>query len=629
MIVNIKNSFSRILAMVLVLLNVFMILTACDSGVKSVVGSKIDPLETAEKSFTNLWITDKKTFMDKDEEWRVGFVGNSVKITSGGTAGAQIWYTGKALSKSWVINTAVSFKSIKKGESSASIILGSENKEAVLTVTLTRKETGEIGVIAESLIPAKKTIAQADFHKTDDTTFNIIISNKTDDKKIRIYVTGDNDYSYNAETEIIDQVALDAMNCFGYSTTASGINFQDIALNASPNESNNLLDIAIAAQNDMYKNFWTGSPTTGNIMKEDHGYLTTGKQTMIWAHAMMLFGMEAMYDVTGDEEIKDRITAQWNFTKENFTEEQLVRPGQSPNIAVDDAGWDAMAYMLFYRITKDEYALKVTKELIDNSYEFWKDGEIGNGLWYLKNNNTEESQKWKSIYSTGLMLAALEYYEVKKDEKLLSDTLALYQWIEENLLRNGKKVYGDITVDCSDNLYWADFNVDRETRTEKNGPDGGLRPNDINEAGSVSFLGGNMAMAVIHAKLFKITGDEKYKLRALETVKAINVGPYNKKGIYVNDRDAWTTAAFMKWWVQEVLTLPGITEEDKAILKNTAISIYNSSRTSEGFYDGSWSVLIKGSISKWTTAGSKPEQLMTSANSANVIFAAALMEKIG
>ena len=62
--------------------------------------------------------------------------------------------------------------------------------------------------------------------------------------------------------------------------------------------------------------------------------------------------------------------------------------------------------------------------------------------------------------------------------------------MEEHLLRG-------------DGLYWCDY--------ESAGPRGRDRPNDIHEAGSVVFLGGNMAMGVLHARLYRASGDDTYE----------------------------------------------------------------------------------------------------------------------
>ena len=110
-------------------------------------------------------------------------------------------------------------------------------------------------------------------------------------------------------------------------------------------------------------------------------------------------------------------------------------------------------------------------------------------------------------------------------------------------------------------------------------------------------------------------------------MRALSGGPYNRDGVLLNDRDAWTTAAFSGLWVSEVLTLPGVEQKDKDLIFGTARSIAANARTPEGYYGGSWSGPAEGNASAWYRAGSKPEQIMTSANSAHMILAAALLEK--
>ena len=423
-----------------------------------------------------------------------------------------------------------------------------------------------------------------------------------------------------------------------------------------------MLDMAKAAYEDMLRLYWRGGPETGHLMREFQGLETDGQQSMIWAHAQMIFAFEALYGATGDEEIAGRIAAQWEFTKSEFTvkgfaalwgyiksfftalwrcekpvytREILTRPGENPNTAVDDAGWDAMAYMTFYRVTGDEAALDYAGKLIRNSYEYWKDGDTANGLWYPyrpPNHGGDGSSRFKSIYAAALMVAALDYMRYREDERMMRDTMNLYAWTEENLCRRGQIKFTmrpggeEQALACGDNLYFVDYNQERDGRVPFTGPDGAERPLDIREGGSVSSLFGNMAMGVIHARLYRLTGDEGYKTRALETVAALHAAdsPYNNNGVYLNDRDAWTNAAFFRQWVGEVLTLDGITQADRDMVTATAKSIFASARVEGGYLGPWWSGQIEGT--GWRSDHTWPQQLMTSATGAHVIMAAALLE---
>ena len=395
------------------------------------------------------------------------------------------------------------------------------------------------------------------------------------------------------------------------------------------------LGLAQTAKRDMLRNFWRGDAASGAMMREDHGLETQGRQEMIWAHATMLFALDTFYRATGDEDAKRRIAAQWAFIKTNFTAEALVRPGENPNRAMDDAGWDAMAYVLWFRHTGDPDAMRAAKGLIENSYRYWRDGSVTNGLWYDRvppSCGGGAETRFKSLYAVGLVFAALEYTACTGNESLMPDTLAVYDWIEGHLRRDKRIVYekgladgGTYTVEVEDKLYWMEYNEGRDGRRERSGPDGGTRPGHIREASSVSSLFGNMAMSIIQARLHRLKCDETYRVRAIETVRALVDSPYyDCGGVFVNDRDAWANGLFVGWWVSDVLTLPGMPQEAKDMVYATAKSINAKARTSEGFYGAAWS-----SGTAWkSTEHTRPEQIMTSASTVNMIMAAALLEKL-
>ena len=400
-------------------------------------------------------------------------------------------------------------------------------------------------------------------------------------------------------------------------------------------EGGGFLGLAQTAEQDILRNFWRGDAVSGAMMREDHGLETQGRQEMIWAHATMLFALDTFYRATGDEDTKRRIAAQWASTKTNFTAEALVRPGENPNRAMDDAGWDAMAYVLWFRHTSDPDARRAAKGLIENSYRYWCDGSVTNGLWYdrvppSQGGGTET--RFKSLYAVGLVFAALDYTLCTGDDSLMPDTLAVYDWLERHLRRDKRVVYADglsdggaYTVEVRDKLYWMEYNEGRDGRRERNGPDGGTRPGHIREASSVSSLFGNMAMSIIQARLHMLKRDEAYRVRALETVRALVDNPYyDCEGVFVNDRDAWVNGMFAGWWVSDVLVLPGMPQKAKDMIYATAKSISGKARTPEGFYGAAWRSGLR-----WKSAEpTSPEQIMTSASTVNMIMAAALLEKL-
>ena len=621
----------RILAAVLAAVMAMSVFSGCSHAIKGTGGTPVDMPKEGDYTFNNFWLNERSGFSTiEDETWRLGTMGsNSVKFTSGQTAGVGGWYA-KELPENWIFTATVDFSGVKDAFTGA-IHFGPDKDTASISATVQRNDEGQLCI---SLKKGDETLATTEFVKAKDTKITLIIDNYQIEGKWNFYATGDEKLAYGVQVDM-DTATRETLKTFAFSSDKPSLSFSDIGLNTMLYKPGMIIELAKEAQQDMYKNFW--DEKNNRMHKENQGLVANEniRQQMIWSHAMMVLEMYSLYQATGDEDIKNKITAQWEFTKENFTREQLTGNfGNAPNIAVDDSGWDAMIYMVYYRITEDPYALEITKDVIKGTYEYYKDGDTENGLWYPQtppSQGGDATTRFKSLYSVGVVSAALDYMLITGDKELLADTMKVYQWMEENLRRDGKKTYPNgqvdgspLVVDVDDNLYWMDFNVDREGQSEVNGPAGGLRPTDIGEAGSVSGLCGNMGMAVIQARLYKLQGDDKYKKLALETVRAINDSTYyNNKGVYVNDRDAWTNATFMPWWVSEVLTLDGVTEADKQRVYDTALSIILNCRTEEGYYRAEWS-----GGNAWANGDTTPEQIMTSANTVGMVTAAAWLEKL-
>ncbi|MDD4142898.1 MAG: hypothetical protein PHR20_08975 [Bacteroidales bacterium] len=137
-------------------------------------------------------------------------------------------------------------------------------------------------------------------------------------------------------------------------------------------------------------------------------------------------------------------------------------------------------------------------------------------------------------------------------------------------------------------------------------------------------------MAIIHARLFRLTQEKRYLMRAVQTAHAITDSPhYNNGGVLVNDRDAWANGSFVGDYVREVLVLPRIRPRDIRLIQSTATSILETCRTDNGYYRPEWS-----GNGIWTArTASKPdptvpEQVMTSSCTANFVIGAALAGKI-
>lgn len=421
----------------------------------------------------------------------------------------------------------------------------------------------------------------------------------------------------------------------GTGNTANGVHGSDISITPNPLVTDGeMIDLALNVYQDLLDNWWTGNAKTGHVIDTDCG--KPYKQIMcLWEPAMAIFAMDTLYEATGYKELHDRIVAEWNYIRQCVDGYDVyVDAGHGFNIAQDDAGWHAMLYMTAYKHTGDDFALDVAEGLLKNSFAYWANGDLATGGLLYAHDLEDPTQRHNSLHAVSLLNAAFEYLEYRDDPQLEKDTMDIYNWLENHMLREGEfsYIYKDgqqLTGFCDDNLYWFNYNQQREGFPEYTGPEGASSPNTIKEGQSTVFLGGTMGMAALHARLYKKSGEEKYLERAQRTLRAVNDNKYLVSGgIYVNAGDAWTNASFMRLWVQEVMTLPGLQEKDVKILYDTADSIYSLARTDDGYYSASWSGPADDRDTAWGKMGWTHDTIMCSATSMHMIFAAALAESM-
>jgi len=380
-----------------------------------------------------------------------------------------------------------------------------------------------------------------------------------------------------------------------------------------------LYDYADLAFENMVKNYWRGS-------SPESGRFVNSESHIFWEFTMAMLGFETMYKVTGNEDIKKYINTQFNFWLNHFEEKWITYAGGYNNPAADDAAWTAMAMMLCFYHTGNAKALKICAQTIRNAYDFWAhpDG-IENGIYYRKKSLSfpDNEDMTLTLYSVGLIYSALRYHELTKgtsaeDKALYEDTLALYNWIEEHLLRDGSKKYDGVQI-AEDYIYYNDFTDDPAKGIYR--PSGLYSPNGY----GCSSLFGNTGMACIHKKLYELTGEQKYLDRAVRTANAI-AQYYDYNGTLINDRDAWTDAAFIGYFTSEVMPLEGVDRKLGRTFMKTVYSIMNNCYYDNRYYGGHWN-----DARDWYSSVEfgNPMTIMTSATTTHIIYAAALAAKQG
>ncbi len=366
-------------------------------------------------------------------------------------------------------------------------------------------------------------------------------------------------------------------------------------------------DIAGNAVDDLIRHFWTPADDGGEILPSWQGLPSAqlpDPRGAIWERAMMLFALDNYVQATEDARASRIIGQECRRFMRRYRPGELEAAGTLLHTAVDDCGWNAALYLLFYRHTGETWMLDRAVGLLNNTYDKWMDDALGGGLWYR--DEKEDAKHVKSLYAAAIVLDSLDVWKHTGRPEFHDRALRVYEWMHNTLAR-------------PDGIYYCDCNT--------GGPLGRSNPDNIHEAGSVSFLAGNMAMAVIHARMFRDTGEDRYRQRAVRTAQGI-LDREVVNGLYLNDRDAWVNAVFMGPFVREVLPLPGVNPEHRNVLFRTADSIMKNDRTPDGYYGGCWGGPADGPGSKWSAAGSTPAQIMTSANAVNVVIAAAALEKL-
>ncbi len=535
--------------------------------------------------------------------WTMDNQGGTMIFYSDTSTDGILWFENEQLAGAWQIRFSVEMLTTPDSESSVKILVGSNGKASKYNILITRHPAGlnSVSVMLNTGI----TLLRSGWITGGDRAFDITITHPAADaRNLILNIVGNNTFRYTETTPVMFD-ANKPVKGFGIQGTDFDLLVRDLSVNGAYAQDGRYTAYARTGIGDMISNYWTKGPGEGHILPTWCGYPSENlpdSRGMLWERAMMVLPMYSFYRVTGDALIRKRLTAEWDFIRSSYTDEELCAAGSGLHPAVDDSGWAAMMYTALYAVTGDSRALRAAQSMVDNAMARWLDDEMGGGLWY------KDERRFKSVYQCGIVTAALNIYELTGDEGYRDKFRTLYEWIETGLRRD-------------DGLYWVN--------RLPGGPEGAGNPDAIRETSSVTCLMGNMAMASINARLFKMTGDDAYRQLALATAEGIYQKERSTKGIYLDDRDAWANGTFAADWAINVLTLPGADEKYRDCLYATGDSIAANARTPMGFYGGSWDGPAEGIGSAWFCAGSRAQQIMTSGSTVNMLVAAAAAEIYG
>ena len=475
----------------------------------------------------------------------------------------------------------------------------------------------------QDVIPAGEWTA------VEDNAFTVTLEKKSD-TDISLSITGNAGYQLSAE-QAPDATALAGISRVGVATEHSCVRITHFTVDAETPQR----DLPALAQ-QTYQNLLTNYLDTENnrIYPVRWGFrngdlTNTGKTVQIsdagevWESTVMMMALDT-YAQTLDkhseewEAIAHIIANTVDMFLSGYSRKQLTTAAAAPNYAMDDCGWNVMCLLLGYYYNKElgntqtaVVCYNYAKDLFNSSYDTFYSTQMG-GLSYTA------KKEDVSLYGATMALAGYYLNQIRQDDQIQQRYTDIYNGIEQVLRR-------------PDGLYWCHVNG--------NGADGTNRPYDINEAGSVSYIGGNMAMAVLNSLLGQT---EKVE----QTVLGIVRYETYHNGAFMNDRDAWNNTFFLGMFVREVIQKGIAGGIAQRALNATVSLVLQNACFEDGYYSASWrgprepSSLGYPSEGNYTTEGrnnwgkgynndglnigSTPNQIMTSATTAHVFFAAAL-----
>lgn len=551
----------------------------------------------------------------------------------GGNAAAA--YVGQKLNGSWSFNAQLTPLSASNGGgrivSRVQLLDQYKNPKVIMTYEYL-SGTKQTALKWETISPAGswQTLFQLDWTKVADTSLNFRIS-KASAAALTLEITGNQGY-YKTVTCDVPQETVSTLCYGGLAAERSTARFSNICLSLPAIEADFTAAAETAYQNLM-KNFLEKDEerlkpvvygmVTGDVTNA--GYtVSVWSAGDFWESAVALMAMDtyAKYHDKGSEAYQKtavRIANTVNFFVTTYGEANLTTAGTAPvNHAMDDCGWNVMALLLGYkynlelgRASEAAVCLRYAEKLFNNTFDHYYDEQLGGGLWY------NDTRSEKSLYAATLAMAGYDLYELTKDETIRERYLKIYDGVENNLRR-------------ADGLYYIHINGEGVASKDN--------PYDISEGGSCTYIGGNMCMAVLNYRLGNID-------KAKTTAEGIALFETTRTGALLNDRDAWNNTFFLGMFQRELVQTGVVDARYADILRTTAANILVNAVFDDGYYSAAWEGPKEPQSNgypkdypmearnRWGTQvnqggyfiGSTPNQIMTTATTIHVLFAAAAM----
>ena len=552
----------------------------------------------------------------------------------GPSAGAV--YVFEKLGDNWLANCAVTpISTNNDGVATAQLRLMKKDKSDLARLILEYTEaSGSVKLTFQARQEDNSwgTLWETEETAVEDKTFNLRMD-RISDTEISLSVLGDCGYSLTHTVELTAETMSNIsffglLSCrsvirfhnFRVGATAIGRDYDEIAKQTYENLMKNFLDYDHQRLYPVFWGFKNGTVTNTGSTATFEG------AGSVWEHTVMLMALDTYaqtLDPKSDEygEIAVIITKTIKMLTDYYPENMITTAAVTPNWAMDDTGWTTMCLLLGYYYnkvlgnTKDsEMCYRYAKALFNSAYDTFYNHDLG-GLCYTK------EKTGLDLYAATLALAGYYINLIQPDAQVESRFNDIYNGMETLLRR-------------PDGLYWMGV--------DENGTNSASNPYGIREGGSCTYIGGNMAMAVLNM----LMGNED---KAYETVLGISRFESYNNGAFMNDRDAWNNTFFLGMFVREVMGKGVADGQIDRALYSTVTMVLQNACFDDGYYGASWSgpkepsSLGYPSEGEYSTEGrnhwgvqynnnglnigSTPNQIMTSATTAHVLLAAALNQK--
>lgn len=553
--------------------------------------------------------------------------------SDGPTAGAA--YTVEKLSGNWLVNCAVTpISSDNGGVSVSQLRLMKKDKSDLVKLTMEYTEAaGSVRFLWQEKRDGEwATLWESEAAAAEDTTFNLRVD-KISDSELSLTILGDKGYTAAASAAISENV-MDTISFAGLLAERSTVRFTNFRVGTTL-IARDYTALAKGTYENLMKNFL--NPEKNRLKAVRNGFVdgavtNTGKTVSItdagevWETTVMLMALDTYAQTldSGSDEyrnVADIIVNTIDMLLDQYPESQITKAAVTPNYAMDDTGWTTMCLLLGYHYNRvlgneERSALcyRYAKALFNSAYETFYNEDLG-GLCYTT------AKSALDLYAATLALSGWYINRIEADEQVYSRFQDIYNGLETLLRR-------------PDGLYWMGV--------DENGTSSASNPYGIREGGSCTYIGANMAMAVLNM----LMGNED---KAYETVLGIARFETYDNGAFMNDRDAWNNTFFLGMFVREVMG-KGVADGhiDRALYATVTMILENAC-FDDGYYGASWSGPKEPSSTGYPSEGdystdgrnywgvqynnnglnigSTPNQIMTSATTAHVLLAAALNQK--